>query len=132
MLYRPFRWSSFGAKPARPGVSIGPGLTTLMRILRSFKSSVQHRAKEPYCRFGGGVNTEGRHSRGARCGGRHDNRPAIRHQGQSLLNREQRTFHIGVEGLIEVLFGNSTDWSKAAAAGVGVDDIEPPFFAFDL
>src|SRR4029077_2039818 len=52
--------------------------------------------------------------------------------GQSLLNREQRTFHIGIEGLIEVLFGNSTDWSKAAAAGVRVDYIEPPFFALDL
>jgi len=34
--------------------------------------------------------------------------------------------------LIEVLFCNSADWSKAAAAGVRVDDIEPPFFAFDL
>src|SRR5258708_38509714 len=46
MPYSPFRCSSFGARPARPGGSIGPGLTTLTRILRSFKSSVQHRAKD--------------------------------------------------------------------------------------
>ena len=48
------------------------------------------------------------------------------------MNSEQRTFHIRIEGLIEVLFGNSAYWSRAAAAGVRVDDIEPPFFAFDL
>jgi len=30
---------SFGARPAMPGASIGPGLTTLTGILRSFKSN---------------------------------------------------------------------------------------------
>jgi hypothetical protein len=58
--------------------------------------------------------------------------PAIRHQRQRLLNCEQRTFHIRIECLIEVFFGNFADWSEAAAAGVRIDDIEPPFFALDL
>jgi hypothetical protein len=58
--------------------------------------------------------------------------PAIRHQRQRLLNCEQRTFHIRIECLIKVFFGNSADWSEAAAAGVRIDDIEPPFFALDL
>src|SRR5260370_815431 len=37
--YKAFSAVSFGARPAMPGVSIGPGLTTLTRILRSFKSN---------------------------------------------------------------------------------------------
>jgi hypothetical protein len=88
--------------------------------------------KGSYCRFGGGVNAESRHSRGARCGGRHDDRPAVRHQRQRLLNGEQRTFHIRIESLIELLFGNSADRSEAARAGIRVDDVVPAFFAFDL
>ena len=58
--------------------------------------------------------------------------PAIRHQRQRLLNCEQRTFHIRIECLIKVFFGNSADWSEAAAAGVRIDHIEPPFSALDL
>src|SRR5258708_3059670 len=88
--------------------------------------------KGPYYRFGGGVNAEGRHSRGARCGGRHDDRPAIWHQRQRLLNGEQRTFDTRIESLIEVPFGNSAHRSEASAASISVDDVEPPFFAFDL
>src|SRR4029077_18397321 len=42
------------------------------------------------------------------------------------------TFHIRIESVIEVLFGNSADRSEAAAAGIRVDDVEPAFFAFDL
>ena len=34
------------ARPSTPGVSIGPGLSTLTRILRSFRSTVQVRANE--------------------------------------------------------------------------------------
>jgi len=44
-----FNWqacSSFLAKPSIPGVSIGPGLIALTRILRCFRSTVQVRAKD--------------------------------------------------------------------------------------
>ena len=51
---------------------------------------------------------------------------------RGFVRGEQRTFDIRIESLIEVLFGNSADRSEAAAASISVDDVEPPFFAFDL
>ena len=39
-------YASLFAKTSKPGVWIGPGLTTLTRIPRAFRSDVQLRAKE--------------------------------------------------------------------------------------
>jgi AcrR family transcriptional regulator len=47
----PLRPSSVSASPSRIGVSIGPGLMALTRILRSFRSVVQLRANERTAAF---------------------------------------------------------------------------------
>jgi hypothetical protein len=46
------------------------------------------------------------------------------HQRQRLLDREDRTLHIGVEGLVNVLGGDLAQRKRASRPGIGEDDVE--------
>jgi hypothetical protein len=50
--------------------------------------------------------------------------PSAAHQRQRLLDREDRTLHIGVEGFVNVLGGDLTERKLASRAGIGEDDVE--------
>src|ERR1019366_7745180 len=45
-------------------------------------------------------------------------------QRQRLLDREDRTLHIGVEGFVNVLGGDLAERKLASHPGIGEDDVE--------
>ncbi len=76
---------------------------------------------------GGLARTIGAHARCARGAGARsgkDDRTAIAHQRQRLLNREDRALYIGVEGFVDVLGGDLAQRKQASRAGIGEDDVE--------
>ena len=50
--------------------------------------------------------------------------PPLAHQRQRLLDREDRTLHIGVEGFVNVLGGDLAERKRASRPGIGEDDVE--------
>src|SRR6187401_1061901 len=59
---------------------------------------------------------------GARSG--QDDRTALAHQRQRLLDREDRTLHIDVEGFVNVLGGDLAEPKLASHPRIGEDDVE--------
>jgi hypothetical protein len=51
-------------------------------------------------------------------------RTALAHQRQRLLDRKDRTLHIGVEGFVNVLGGDLAERKRASRPGIGEDDVE--------
>ena len=69
----------------------------------------------------------GGHPRGARGAGTRsgqDDRTALAHQRQRLLDREDRTLHVGVEGFVDVFGGDLAKLKRAPCPGIGEDDVE--------
>jgi hypothetical protein len=50
--------------------------------------------------------------------------PPLAHQRQRLLDREDRTLHIGVEVFVNVLGGDLAERKLASRPGIGEDDVE--------
>ena len=82
------------------------------------------------CRFCGAVDAECRHSF------HRDNRSvkndiaAVFEQQKRFLYREEKAFHVYVEGLIEMFFGDGAERPKFAEASSSEDDVEMAFFFF--
>ena len=82
--------------------------------------------------FAGGVDAEGVHAfRGSRRS-RQDDRAAVFHQRQGLLHCEKRAPDIAVECFVKMLFRYRAEWSKAAAPGIGDQDVNVSFLFFYL
>src|SRR3546814_8049794 len=77
-----------------------------------------------YRRFAGAVDAERRRARGAGARSGQDDRAALAHQRQCLLNREDRALHVGVEGVVDLLDGDLAQREHASRAGIGEDDVE--------
>jgi len=78
----------------------------------------------PHCRL---TRAIGAHCRGARitgAGAGQNNRPAVAHQRQRLLDREDGTFYVGVEGFVDVRAGDLAERELASCSGVREDDVE--------
>src|SRR6202035_3647990 len=53
-----------------------------------------------------------------------NDRTALAHQRQRLLDREDRSLHIGVEGFVNVPGGDLAKRKRASRPGIGEDDVE--------
>src|ERR1700733_11716159 len=78
-----------------------------------------------------GIHAETRETLRRSIGTGHDDRRAIAEQRQRLLNRKQRAAHIQIEGRIEVLLRNLTQWQCLALAGTREQDVDLPLLALD-
>src|SRR6202163_2319434 len=89
-----------------------------LQVLRPGPREVAH------CRLARAVGSESRGARGAGARSGQDDRTALVHQRQRLLDREDRTLHIGVEGFVNVLGGDLAERKLASHPGIGEDDVE--------
>src|SRR6202041_679791 len=53
-------------------------------------------------------------------------RTALAHQWQRLLDREDRTLHIDIEGFVDVLGGDLAELKLASHPGIGENDVKGP------
>ncbi len=70
------------------------------------------------------VKAKCRGARGASARSGQDDRTALAHQGQRLLDREDRTLHIGVEDFVTVLDSDLAEHKLASRPGISDDDVE--------
>src|SRR5258708_39490496 len=98
------------------------GLRAVTRILRSLRSVVKVR-EGTHCRFGCAVHTE----RGRSCHGNdrriQNDRTSILKERKRFLHGEQKTLDVGVENLVEVLFGDCAERCKFSGASVGEENV---------
>src|ERR1039458_4792798 len=89
-----------------------------LQVLRPGPRQVAH------CRLARAVDAKCRGARGAGTRSGQDDRAALAHQRQRLLDREDRTLHIGVEGFVNVLGGDLAERKRGSRPGIGEDDVE--------
>src|ERR1700692_2019902 len=89
-----------------------------LQVLRPGPREVAH------CRLARAVGAHCRGARGAGARSGQDNRTALAHQRQRLLDREDRTLHIGVEGFVNVLGGDLAERKLASHPGIGENECE--------
>jgi NAD(P)-dependent dehydrogenase (short-subunit alcohol dehydrogenase family) len=75
-------------------------------------------------RLGRRIDAERRRSRDARGGCVEDDRAAVLEHGKRLLNREQDALDVGVEGAVEVLFGDGAKGRELPTTGIGEDHVD--------
>src|SRR5277367_3813901 len=75
-------------------------------------------------RLAGCVNAKGSSAFYTRDGTRKDDRAAIVQERQSLLNREECAFHIDVDQLVKMFFGDFSEGNEFTNAGVRDDNID--------
>jgi hypothetical protein len=95
--------SAFAPIPFKPGVSIGPGLTALTRILRSLRSRVHVRAEGGFC---GAIDAKRGVSFYGVDGGVENDGAAVGEKRKVLLDGEKKAFDVGVEGPVVARFGD--------------------------
>jgi hypothetical protein len=61
-----------------------------------------------------------------------DDRRALVHQRQRLLNGEDHTFHVSPENLVDMLFGDLAERQHRATSGIGVQHVDAPRLVPDL
>src|SRR6202166_1628695 len=83
------------------------------------------------CSLTRGVDAEGGSTLNTRDGAVENDRATILQERQCLLHREQRSPHIDVEQLVEMLFGDGPKGDKFANAGVGENNIDAPLHLGD-
>src|SRR6202041_2878663 len=81
--------------------------------------------------FTRGVDAEGGSTLNTRDGAVENDRATILQERQCLLHRKQRSPHINVEQLVEMLFGDGAEGNKFANAGVGENNINSPLHLGD-
>src|SRR6266852_8599713 len=95
----------------------------LTRILRSLRSVVKVR-EGTHGRFGCAVHTE----RGRSCHGNdrriQNDRTSILKERKRFLHGEQKTLDVGVENLVEVLFGDCAERGEFSRAGIGEENVD--------
>src|SRR5215213_682123 len=120
--------SSVSSRPSKIGVSIGPGLMALTRILRCFRSTVQVRAKERTAAlvalYTKPANSLGCGHRGIQIDGTTATTAAILKQRKRLLHGEQKSFDVDAECFVEVGFGDFPQWRQFPNAGVGEQNVD--------
>src|SRR5450830_1632838 len=89
-----------------------------LQVLRPGSREVAH------CRLARAVGAHSRSARGAGARSGQNDRTALAHQRQRLLDREDRALHIGVEGFVNVLGGDLAERKRASRPGIGEDDVE--------
>ena len=114
------------------GVSMGPGLTALTRILRSFNSDVQVRAKERTAAFVAEYTPKAAVPVVFATDELRMIAPPSTISGQRLLHGEQQALHIDVEKLVEMRLGDSVERGEFGYSGIGEQDVDPAEFLFDL
>src|SRR6202789_1529997 len=77
-----------------------------------------------HCRLARAVGGERRSARAAGARSSEDDRTALAHQRQRLLDREDRTLHIGVEGFVNVLGSDLAKLKRASRPSIREDDVE--------
>src|ERR1700694_6180617 len=103
---------------SRPGVSVGPGERTLMRIPVPLRSSAPAADEIADRRLARAVNAEGRRSHRGRRRSREDDGAAVPHQRKSLLHGEDRAFDIHTENKVEGRFRDLAQGLQRTQAGV--------------
>src|SRR5580698_8130229 len=82
--------------------------------------------------FCGAIDAKSGHTFDGYDGGIEHNRSTIGNKRKSLLHGEEHTFHIGIEGLVEVFFRDLIDCGKLAASCVGEEYIDATVLLPDL
>ena len=88
------------------------------QVLRPASREVAH------WRLARAICAHSRCARGAGARSGKDDRTALAHQRQRLLDGEDRTLHGGVEGFVNVLGGDLAERKLASHPGIGEDDVE--------
>src|ERR1700755_1600678 len=83
-------------------------------------------------RLGGAIDAERRHTFDGNNIGIKHNVCAVGHERKSLLHGEKNTLHVGVEGLVEVFFGDLIDGGKLTSSCIGEQSIDVPELLLDL
>src|SRR6478672_7342164 len=131
MIDTNWSFTSFGT-PTKMPVSIVPGLITFTRMCRSFRSTVQVRAKRADGRLARVIDAEAREAfrAGDRAG--HDDRAAVPYQRQCLLDREQRAPDVDVESVVEICLRDGTERNvEFAETGAGVQNVDMTLLRLD-
>src|ERR1700730_7888404 len=115
LLAQRFRREFGRYRPGRQHVYADAGA---LQVLRPGPREVAH------CRLARAVGGERRGARGAGARSGQDDRTALAHQRQRLLDREDRTLHIDVEGFVDVLGGDLAELKLASHPGIGENDVE--------
>jgi len=56
----------------------------------------------------------------------------VGHEGQGLLDGEEGSADVGVEGVVELLLGDGSDGGGVAVTGAGEENIDAALLFFDL
>jgi hypothetical protein len=113
------------------GVSIGPGMMVLTRMRRAASSRGKRETERAQGGFGRTVGAHPRQTHNRAHGRSENNRPAVRHDCDRMLEQEVGPSHVDAEKLIEVRFVSRGKWRDARDPCVDKKNVDAPYNTYN-